>query len=137
MMRNKWARIGAALVLTLTVVMPVAAVDFLYTWPASSASGLQGYEVYQSTGGGPYQFVAQIPVGSLANPQQPSYLVTGLQEGRTYYFASSAIAPSGNSPLSNQTCITVNGVVVDCNTDDDGNATVFISCFIGAAGRQR
>ena len=121
---------GAGILLIVFLLRPAQAADFLYTWPPSSASGLQGYSVYQSSGGTSYQLIAQVGLGSLPNPQQPSFLVTGLQENTTYHFASSAIATSGNSSLSNEVCITVNTDVVACDHDGNGGTTVFISCFI-------
>jgi hypothetical protein len=132
-----WMQAATALLLALAVVQPLQAADFLYTWPPSSASGLLGYDVYQSTDGGPYQLIAQVPAGTLPDPQHPSYWVTGLQQGTTYHFASSATATSGNSPLSYQTCITINTDVIACDPDDDGGTTVFISCFIAASALGR
>ena len=132
-------RIGCAagILLIVCLLRPAQAADYLYTWPPSSAAGLQGYSVYQSTGGAPYQLIAQVGLGSLPNPQQPSYLATGLQENMTYHFASSAIATSGNSSLGDEVCITVNTDVVACDHDGDGGTTVFISCFLSgiAPGR--
>jgi hypothetical protein len=125
-------RFTAAVVLVLVLVLPATAADFLYSWPPSSAAGLQGYEVYQSTGGGPYRLLADIPVGSLADPQQPSYLATGLNQDTTYRFASAAVAASGTSAPDNDTCIVVGDTIVDCNLDGEGGSVVYISCFLQA-----
>jgi hypothetical protein len=38
--------------------------------------------------------------------------------------------------LTNETCVTVNGQVVECNDQDENGATVFISCFISTAGEK-
>ena len=110
---------------------------FPVPWPPSSVVGLTGYGIYQSTDGGSYQLLAQVPLGALPNPQQPSYLVTGLQDDTTYYFASAAIATTGDGPLSYQTCITIDTDVVACGIDDDGGSYVFINCFISAATPHR
>src|SRR5512133_3850807 len=123
-------RFTGAMVLCLALALPAAAADFLYSWPPSSAAGLQGYEVYQSTGGGPYQLVADIPLGSLADPQQPSYLATGLNQNATYRFASATVAGSGTSAPDYDTCIVVGDTIVDCNPDDTGGSVVYISCFL-------
>lgn len=123
-------RLTAAVMLCLMLTLPAAAADFLYTWPPSSAVGLQGYQVYQSTGGGPYQIAAEIPLGSLADPQQPSYLATGLSRDTTYRFASAAVATSGESAPDYDTCIIVGDTILDCNIDDDGGSVVYINCFL-------
>jgi hypothetical protein len=120
----------AAAMLWGVLTLPAAAADFLYSWPPSSAVGLQAYQVYQSTGGGPYHIVAEIPLGSLADPQQPSYLATGLNRDTTYRFASAAVATSGESAPDHETCIVVGDTIVDCNLDDDGGSFVYISCFL-------
>lgn len=129
--------VAVAALLAVAAARPAQSADFLYTWPPSSIVGLTGYGVYQSTDGGAYQLIAQIPLGALPNPQLPSYLVTGLQDGTTYYFASSVLATTGDGPLSYQTCIAVNTDVVACDFDEgDGGAYVYIHCFIsGAAPR--
>jgi hypothetical protein len=134
MFPKRWVSFAVAALLAVAAIRPAHAVDFLYTWPPSSAIGLTGYGVYQSTGGGAYQLIAQVPLGALPNPQQPSYLVTGLQDDTTYYFASSAIATSGDSSLSYQSCITINTDVIACDFDDgDSGSYVYIHCFINAA----
>ena len=125
--------VAVAVLAAAATAGPLHAVDFLYSWPPSSVVGLTGYGIYQSTDGGSYQLIAQIPLGALPNPQQPSYLVTGLQDDTTYYFASAALATTGDGPLSFQTCIAIDTDVVACGTDDDGGSYVFINCFISAA----
>ena len=133
-------RIAVALtvLLVLAAARPSPAADFLYAWPPSTVVGLTGYGVYQSTDGGAYQLIAQIPLSALSTPQQPAYLATGLQNGTRYYFASSALATTGDGPLSYQTCVTINTDVVACDDGDDGGdgSYVYINCFIlGATPR--
>lgn len=132
-----WIAVALAVLLVLAATRPSPAADFLYAWPPSTAVGLTGYGVYQSTDGGAYQLIAQIPLSALPNPQQPVYLATGLQNGASYYFASSALATTGDGPLSYQTCVTINTDVVACDGDDgDDGSYVYINCFIsGAAPR--
>jgi hypothetical protein len=74
-------------------------------------------------------------VADLDDPARPSYRVTGLEDGSTYWFAATSISNSHDeSDLHDQTCITVNGQAVDCTDDDDENGTtVIVSCFISAA----
>ena len=81
------------------------------------------------------QGIGKSPVQDLDDPGNPSYLVTGLTDGNTYWFAVTAISGSGaESEFFDQTCITVNGRIVECTDDDDNGTTVFISCFITASG---
>jgi hypothetical protein len=114
--------------------MPLGAADFLYTWNASPDAGLSGYRVYQRTGDSAYELLDEIETADLDDPSHPSYLVTGLQSGFVYHFAASSVSASGTEgDLSNQTCITVNGQVVQCQDNDQTGATIFISCFINTA----
>ena len=113
------------------------AANFLFFWSASTDPSATGYGIYQRTGGSSYVKIDAVSVQDLDNPATPSYLVTGLTDGNTYWFAATSISAFGTeSDLSNQTCITVNGQMVECtDNDDNGNGTtVFISCFISAAG---
>lgn len=126
--------IGLAALMAATA-LPLDAANFLYTWDASPDAGLSGYRVYQSVGGSNYELLAEIEEADLDDPSHPSYLVTGLQDGFVYHFAASAVSASGTEgDTSNQTCVTVNGQVVQCQDNNQSGATVFISCFITAAG---
>jgi hypothetical protein len=92
------------------------------------------YRIYQRTGDSPYEMIDELPVEDLDNPGHPSYLVIGLGDGNRYWFATTFISASvTESDFSNETCITVNGQVVECNDHDENGATVFISCFISTA----
>jgi hypothetical protein len=118
----------------VTLAAPLDAADFQFTWKASSEPSTTAYRVYQRTGDSPYAMIDEVQVEDLDNPAHPSYMVSGLANGNTYWFAATSIyASSAESDFSNQTCITVNGQVVECDDDDDNGATVFISCFISTA----
>ena len=123
---------------TLSAVMSftnIHAADFLYFWSASSDPSATSYGIYQRTGDSPYVMIDEVSVQDLDNPASPSYLVTGLKDGNTYWVAATFITSSGTeSNLYNQTCITVNGQVVECTDNNENGATIFISCFITAAG---
>jgi len=121
--------------LMIATAFPLGAANFLYTWDASPDAGLSGYRVYQSVGDSNYELLAEIEEFDLDDPSHPSYLVTGLQDGFVYHFAASTVSASGTEgDPSNQTCITVNGQVVQCQDNNQSGSTVFISCFITAAG---
>jgi hypothetical protein len=126
----------ATVLLVLATAQSLPAADFLYTWPASTAPGLQGYAVYQGVNNGNFQLLDEVELGMLSDPQHPAYLVSGLEPG-TYRFQSAAISASGEEPPSNQTCVTVGSSVVECDADDDDGAVVYIHCFIAAGSPPR
>jgi hypothetical protein len=118
----------------LTLSAPLDAADFLFTWKASTDESITAYRVYQRTGDSPYEMIDEVQVGDLDNPTHPSYWVIGLGDGNSYWFAATSISASNTeSDFSNETCITVNGQVVQCNNNDENGTTVFISCFISTA----
>ena len=123
---------------TLSVVMSfniLHAANFLFFWKASTDLSVTDYGIYQRIGDSDYVKIDEVSVQDLDNPATPSYLVTGLRDGNSYWFAATSITSSGTeSNLSDQTCIAVNGQIVECTDDDENGATVFISCFITAAG---
>lgn len=132
--RSLWMLL--AVVNALALAPAAGAVDFLFSWDASSDPSVAAYGIYQRSGNSDYQRISVVRVPDLDDPTNPSYLVTGLAGGGTFWFATTAITASGReSGFSNQTCVTVNGQVVECTDDDDDDgASVYISCFIGAAG---
>jgi len=128
-----------ALIATLSCVMLVTnvyAANFLFFWSASADPSVTAYGIYQRTNDSSYEMIDKVNIQDLDNPSNPSYLITGLMDGNTYWFAATSITSSGNeSNLSNQTCITVNGQIIECTDNNENGTTVFISCFITAAGR--
>jgi hypothetical protein len=114
------------------------AADFVFYWKATSDPFVTSYGIYQRIGNGPYQRIDVIPTADLDDPARPSYRVTGLNEGNTYWFAASGISASNvESDLSSQTCVTVNGQAVECPDDDDEDgAAIIVSCFIRASGEK-
>jgi len=117
-----------------TLTPALEAADFLFYWNASSDPSVTAYGVYQRSGDSPYERIDEVRAKDLDDPARPSYRVTGLSDGNTYWFAATAITASNvESDFSNETCVTVNGEVAECTEKDEDGATVFISCFISAA----
>jgi hypothetical protein len=132
--RNRFYWILLSALCALTLAPAAQAVDYLFSWDASPDPSVTAYAIYQRNGDSPYQRIDEVRVQDLDDPANPSYRVTGLAGGGTLRFATTAITASGGeSDFSNQTCITVNGQVVECTDDDDDDgAFVYVSCFIGA-----
>lgn len=129
------ARLGLFLLAAfcgVTLSSGVVAADFVFTWKPSSDPFVTSYGVYQRIGDGPYQRIDVIRTADLDDPAHPSYRVTGLNEGNTYWFAATGISASNiESDLSSQTCVTVNGQAVECHDDgDESGSTIIVSCFI-------
>jgi fibronectin type 3 domain-containing protein len=68
----------------------------LLTWNASPEASVSGYRVYIGTASGSYQqsWGQGQPVGGAT-----TYTVTGLETGRTYYFAVTAVDASGHESM--------------------------------------
>lgn len=134
-------RVGLAVLVLATALPPLQAADFIYSWTASSDPTVTAYGIYQRTEDSAYRRVDEVRVADLDDPARPSYLLTGLGEGATFWFAATSISGAGTeSDLNNKTCITVNGQVIKCAEEDDTGATVLVSCFISTVqppSRQR
>ncbi len=116
----------------VTLSSPLNAADYLFCWNASADPSITAYGVYQRIGDSSYEKIDEVRTEDLDDPARPSYLVTGLGEGNSYWFAAPAISASNaGSDISNETCVTVNGQAVEC-PDEDG-AAIIVSCFIRAS----
>lgn len=85
------------------MAMPVflAAGSVTVSWDANTESDLSGYRLYYGTR--PADYSKQIWVGNAT-----SYRVTGLEEGRRYFFALTAVDFSGNeSGFSNEVSVEI------------------------------
>jgi fibronectin type 3 domain-containing protein len=63
------------------------------TWSANTESDLAGYKIYRAEASGGYG----APIAILGNVT--SYIATGLQVGKTYYFVITAYDSAGNESL--------------------------------------
>lgn len=129
-----WLALAAVLCGVMSFT-PLDAADFIFFWKASADPAVSAYGVYQSTGGSVYVKIDEVGVQDLDDPASPFYRLTDLAEGTTYRFAATSISGSGlESDFFSNTCITVNGQVVECGDNEESGASIFISCFIGSAG---
>ncbi|MEN8131625.1 MAG: LamG-like jellyroll fold domain-containing protein [Pseudomonadota bacterium] len=81
--------------LLLAVSVSVYAGQATLAWVSPNEPGIYGYRIYYGQSSRNYPL--SINVGN-----QTSYTVTGLQEGKTYYFAVKTIGASGESVYSNE-----------------------------------
>jgi fibronectin type 3 domain-containing protein len=136
-MKPRFCFILIAALCAITLSPSIDAADFLFVWDPSPDPSVSAYGIYQRSGDSPYQKIDEVRVQDLDDPAHPSYRVTGLGDGATFWFAVTAISASDSeSDFANQTCITVNGQVVECTEDDENSAAIIVSCFIGAAGER-
>ncbi len=134
LMRSRFVWILLSALLGAALAPALDAADFVFYWKASSDPFVTAYGVYQRIGDAPYQRIDVIRTADFDDPAHPSYRVTGLNEGNTYWFAATGISASNvESDLSSQTCVTVNGQAVECtDNDEESDATIIVSCFIRA-----
>jgi hypothetical protein len=106
------------LFLSISLLPPTtaSAVDITLKWDAVYQSGVEvaGYKMYYKSGSGgpPYDGTGgnggsspiDIPIASLANPDLPELLITGLAD-EVWYFVCTAYDVGGNeSEFSNEVC---------------------------------
>jgi len=94
-----------AIALPLCFVTLGYAKDVTLEWDANTEPDLAGYEVYYKTGssGEPYNGTGAdqgpsprtLSVGSLGDPNNPAYTLTGLDDNETYYFVVTAYDDEG------------------------------------------
>jgi len=102
-----------AIALPLCFVTQGYAKDVTLGWDANTEPDLAGYKVYYKTGssGEPYNGTGAdqgpsprtLPVGSLGDPNNPAYTLTGLDDNESYYFVVTAYDDEGfESDYSNE-----------------------------------
>jgi len=74
--------------------------------------------VYQSIGskGPPYDLIDDLKLDELADPDNPEFTLTQLQEGINYHFVLTAYDEAGNeSQFSNEICLKIeDSFITDC-----------------------
>jgi len=103
--------ITTALAVTAPVRVGMAQVSYLQVtlaWDANTEIDLAGYKIYWGTASHTYA----TSVTLAGTPAQPSYVVTGLTTGLTYYFAVTAYNTAGlESGFSNEVFAIIGGPV--------------------------
>jgi hypothetical protein len=94
------------------------AAEVTIIWNANSEYDLDGYSVYQGTGskGPPYQWIDDLSLDELADPDNPEIMLTQLVEDISYYVVVTAFDKAGNeSNFSKALCVKIeNSSIIDC-----------------------
>ena len=91
---------GALIISTLFLCFQASsyAADATLRWDANTESDLDGYKIYYGTESANYNGTGadqgsspiKVPVGDLADSDNPEYALTGLTDGVTYFFVVTA-----------------------------------------------
>ena len=117
--------------------------DVNIAWDPNTESNLDGYTVYyaKNSPGPPFEYVGDLPLSNLPNPNHPSTVITSLEGNVKYYFALTAYDTDGNeSSFSRNLCVSNDGqTTIDCtpavsasfgNSSGSGSSS---GCFIQSA----
>ena len=102
------------------LILSSIAAEVTIVWNPNFESDLDGYSVYQRAGakGPPYEWVDDIFLDELADPDHPEIILTQLKEDINYYMVVTAYDKAGNeSGFSNEICFKIeNSSILDCTT---------------------
>ncbi|RPI65674.1 MAG: fibronectin type III domain-containing protein, partial [Geobacteraceae bacterium] len=111
---------GCLCVLVLLVLAtPVLSADVTLAWDPNSEADIEGYGVYFKLGasGPPYDLFGYVTLQELNDPDNPSFAVTGLVMGSSYYFAVTAYDTAGNeSAYSTPVCAQIGDQILPCTS---------------------
>lgn len=95
------------------------AADVTLAWDPNREPNLIGYGVYYTQGadGPPYDLFGYYDTSELADPNSPTFTITGLDKNANYYFAVTAFDSSDNeSAYSASVCAQVGDTVTPCGS---------------------
>jgi len=110
------------LALLIFAAGPAAGADVTLGWNPNSEADLAGYGIYsrKDADGPPYDLAGYVALEELLDRNNPTFIVGGLENGFSYYFAATAYDSSGNeSYFSNSACARVGDQIERCA--DSGN----------------
>jgi len=118
---------GCLCVLVLLVLAtPALSADVTLAWDPNSEADLEGYGVYFKLGasGPPYDLFGYVTLQELNDPDNPSFAVTGLVMGSSYYFAVTAYDTAGNeSGYSTPVCAQIGDQILPCTSASSGGSS--------------
>ena len=124
----------------LLSITPAEAYDLMLQWDANSEPDVAGYVLYidDGTSDPTYEYFDTYPLEDI-DPDNPSCIITGLQNDHVYYFALTAYDTEGNeSDLSDDICVN-NGMECASTLNTGGSSATASSggggggCFISSS----
>jgi hypothetical protein len=118
---------GLAFFAPLLLPVFALAADVTLAWDPNADANLEGYGIYfkKDAPGPPYDLFGYVTIEELSDPNNPTFTVTGLEEGSQYYFTATAYDSAGNeSGYSNFVCAEIGsgGQIALCGSGDTGSA---------------
>ncbi len=100
----------------------IAADQIILAWDANTEPDLEGYFVYgkQGSPSPPYDYVATYPEVDLADPLNPSAVITDLESDVTYSFVVTAYDTDGNESDFSNAISVLNGNLTNASSDSSG-----------------
>jgi uncharacterized membrane protein YgcG len=114
-----------ALVL-LFLAAPALSADVTLAWDPNSEADLEGYGVYFKLGasGPPYDLFGYVTLQELNDPDNPTFAVTGLAKGSSYYFTVTAYDTAGNeSGYSTPVCAQIGDQILPCTSSSSSGSS--------------
>ena len=121
----RWAAHCTLALLQLAIITcPALSADLTIAWDPNSEPDVSAYGIFIRKGaeGPPYDFLGYVALNEI-DPANPSFVVTGLEEGAIYYVVVTALDTEGlESVYSNSACARIQGTAQPC-TDSGGGDT--------------
>ena len=103
----------------LFLAAPALSADVTLAWDPNSEADIEGYGVYFKLGasGPPYDLFGYVTLQEFNDPDNPSFAVTDLVMGSSYYFAVTAYDTAGNeSGYSAPVCAQIGDQILPCTS---------------------
>jgi uncharacterized membrane protein YgcG len=112
-----------ALFLLVWSALPAWCADLALLWDANSEPDIKGYGIYfKNTPDSEYILYGYMESQEFADPGRPRMVVSGLEKGKSYYFAATAYDTEGlESGFSNSICVEVGDTIAACSTSNEGS----------------
>ena len=130
---------GLAFLVPLLLPVFASAADVTLAWDPNTDANLEGYGIYfkKDDPRPPYDLFGYVTIDELSDPNNPTFTVTGLDEGSQYYIAATAYDSAGNeSGYSNYVCaeIGVGGQITPCGTGVTGSEPAASDAVTASSG---